>query len=145
MRKIKFRGKLPNVNIWIYGHLIEQCGAKSLKSPRCYIVVYDEKIEDYDWEKPCNVERESVGQFTGMYDCDGKEIYEGDIIKAKDSCAVVEVVFKQGCWCIDNHNLDLADERFCLYDELQERDWAVIGNVYDDPNLLEGMVANEKD
>lgn len=50
MREIKFRGKIPATDFWIYGHLVEQFGAKALKFPRCYIVVYDEKIENYEWE-----------------------------------------------------------------------------------------------
>ena len=144
MREIKFRGKVPNTVFWIYGHLVEQCGCKSQKFPSCYIVSYNEQIENYDWEMPRNVERESVGQFTGMYDCDGKEIYEGDIIKVGDSCGIGEVVFKQGCWCIDNHNLDLADERFCLYDELQEQDYEVVGNIYDNPDLIREVRENEE-
>ena len=57
MREIKFRGRIPNTVTWIYGHLVEQLGAKSLKSPRRYIVCYDEKIEDYDWEMPRIVDK----------------------------------------------------------------------------------------
>ena len=94
MRKIKFRGKVSNTVIWIYGHLVEQLGAKSLKSPRRYIVCYDEKIEDYDWEKPCSVERESVGQFIGAYDCNGTEIYEGDICRIAGFESKCNVVIK---------------------------------------------------
>lgn len=80
-----------------------------------------------------------------MYDCNGREIYEGDIIKAVDSCGIVEVIWKQGCWCVDNYNLDLADERFCLYDELRERDWEVVGNIHDNPELLKELNKNESD
>ena len=105
MREIKFRGKVPNTDIWIYGHLVEQLGAKSLKSPRRYIVSYDEKIEDYDWEMPRIVERESVGQFIGAYDCDDTEIYEGDICRIVGFESKRNVVIK---W-------DKAEMRFAMF------------------------------
>lgn len=117
MRELKFRGKNDN-------------------GTRCFGGIY----------KPVRSHNiHDVEQFTGMYDCNGKEIYEGDIIKVRDSCCIAEVVFKQGCWCVDNHNLDLADERFCLYDELKECDWEVVGNIHDNPELRKKVRKNETD
>lgn len=69
MREIKFRGRTPDGK-WIYGDLIhsgtDTIGILEADAP-CLEAITD-------------VIPESVGQFTGLHDKDGKEIYEGDII-----------------------------------------------------------------
>ena len=132
MRDIWFRGKSIDADCdeFYYGDLMHDGGES-------YCMYLPDDGSD------TAIDIDTVGQFTGMYDFNGKEIYEGDIIKVKDSCAIAEVVFKQGCWCVDNHNLDLADERFCLYDELKECDWEVVGNIHDNPELRKKVRKNE--
>lgn len=127
MRTLKFRAKSIDVDDhkFYYGDLIHD-GEESC------CLYFEEDGSD------AAMDTDTVGQFTGMYDCNGKEIYEGDILKCKGYRGVGEVIFKQGCWCIDNRNLDLADERFCLYDELREWNFEIIGNVHDNPELLGG-------
>ncbi len=68
-REIKFRGKCHATGEWVYG-----------------VPVFDEKQPQIafilDLQSEVVVERESVGQFTGMKDVKGVDLYEGDIVEA---------------------------------------------------------------
>nr|DAL75047.1 MAG TPA: YopX protein [Caudoviricetes sp.] len=65
-------------------------------------------------------------QSTGLKDINGTEIYEGDILKTSIKNLVVEWVPKGACWGIGCHYL------FHYYETSE-----VIGNIYENPELLE--------
>lgn len=72
-------------------------------------------------------------QFTGLIDKNGKEIYEGDILKRPDSEINYIVVFNGGCFCIQDsenkhHNLTLLGGVNIFLE--------IIGNTYKNPELL---------
>lgn len=124
MRKIKFRGKSSYDRRWIIGALVPNG-----KQP-C-IAEFGKLFELTE------VDSESVGQFTGVYDCNGKEIYEGDIVLARSEgeCRMCQVVFSErtcsfflynnsGPWYISADNT--------MKDTLLE----IIGNIHDNPDLI---------
>lgn len=125
MREIKFRGKDLSNN-WRYGDLIQ----KSSSSP--YIKYIKEK------ESICyQIIPETVGQFTGLRDKNGKEIYEGDIIQTGNYCGDNEIgIVKYGkynCSCCEGvygYYVDDGDIRGA------EKCLVVIGNIHDNPELL---------
>ena len=138
MREILFRGKGDkkyNDGMWYFGVPI-----------RC---------DDGDWQICTNNSKrvvipETIGQYTGVTDKNGKRIFEGDIVKYKEAC-------KFG----DNDEMEEAEEQYLCtnivefengrFFPLPQRcdcedyffsygsyDFEVVGNVHDNPELLRG-------
>ena len=135
-REIKYRGLKTfqifsgeTKNIWIYGFYLKR-GTYGDPGPQAHIFVYENGYEGY------RVEAETVGQFTGLFDSNGKEIYEDDILGFDDG-KIGQVEFFQGCFVV--RDVDGEDVR-SLY---AIRDWnlKVIGNRFENPELL---IDNEK-
>lgn len=136
MRTIKFRGFNAKNNQWLYGsHIINR--GKNFVAP-------DEFADDKTWED-YEVEPETIGEFTGLHDKNGKEIYEGDIVSHpwKDPIFgdLVEtgefvhstICFNNGAFVV-NYRLD--GEYIYLQDFVRLKCLEVIGNIHDNPELL---------
>lgn len=123
MRTIKFRGKSILTDECFFGDLVHSADKK-----RTAILVNDK--DSYD---ECEVVPETVGQFTGLYDCEGEEIFEGDILDFNG--LKVEVRFVRGVFAfLVNGNLD---DKLCV-DCRTDLFAKVIGNVYENPDILKG-------
>ena len=119
MREIKFRAQDIASNKWLYGDL------RHHKDDVC--------IFEQGGNKGEQVKRETVGQFTSLYDKFGKPIYEGDILKAGEEKTLIEVRFVRGVFAF-LWNGDLDDEFPC---NAPTQEWAdVIGNIHDNPTLI---------
>lgn len=114
MREILFQGKRKDNGEWIYGDL-RQWSETGMG------------ICGRDLKHTFPVRPETVGQFTGLTDKNGKRIFEGDIIKLSQSGKCYEVKYKSGCFCI-GLNWAISHEPDC----------EVIGNIQDNPELLNG-------
>ena len=119
MRQIKFRAQDIASNKWLYGDL------RHHKDDVC--------IFEQGGMKGKQVKKETVGQFTGLRDKYGKDIYEGDILFFDEDEDLLEVRFVRGVFAF-LWNGDL-DEEFPTGSPTHE--WAeVVGNIYDNPDMI---------
>lgn len=137
MHEIKFRGKDKDNN-WVYGDLIHGVGAYKngvFILPMTINLAY---VPNCDPINGVRVDENTVCQFTGLKDKNGKDIYEGDLLKANDG-VIYEVWYSEiiGCFVIKmvNHKNDWAD---ILGNYYTEECFEAIGNIYDNKELLKG-------
>lgn len=127
MRKIKFRGKRKDNGMWIVGSLIPNGEKKAYIAPL---------KELFHLEEVCV---ETVGQFTGLHDRYGNDIYEGDVIHfakyGNEYTAAVKWNIEIGAWCLKlNYEPRLGCKPlgdWLLYDSLE-----IIGNIHDNPEMI---------
>ena len=142
-RTIKFRGKMIPENEWIFGTILRipappVCFGKS-EIDKYYIQFPDPRYMP-DWNMPYKmvqgeVNPDTIGQYTGLHDKNGKEIYEGDIVKIKYRDEDIgKVIYEHNGFSIDVTNMNKNYGRVSFVNNFME----VIGNIYDNPELLGG-------
>ena len=125
MRQIKFRGKRVDNGEWVYGfYVIDPQG-----NNRIYYQPFSKCTSNtYHFVDPA-----TVGQFTGLLDKNGKEIWEGDVaIDKRERKVKVVWVDEYACFALETiDDIVKGEYNFSISDTAQ-----VIGNLHDNPSLL---------
>lgn len=122
-REIIFRGKSLNTNCWVYGDLRQD------KIRRKAYIEYDE------------VNPDTIGQYTGLKDKNGKEIYEGDILQDELDSRINHIVKYDNSrcsytgWCSLVH-WNWEKGNVISKEWITECGKTVIGNIHDNPDLI---------
>lgn len=155
MRTIKFRAKsLCKGEDWVYGDLVHYN-----RNP------YTEKwtIHEPNTGIGTDIDETTIGQFTGLFDNNGKEIYEGDIVAFTFHSDLAEharleerpeisenhvILFHDGSFWMkriavpDSLTAHLYGERVVL-ESLWKHRIEVIGNIHDNPELLKEEMSDK--
>ena len=131
MREIIFRGKRTINGDWVYGGFVHGNERKSLRDS---IFVYDSETQSFnDYE----INPSTLGQYTGLTDKNGKRIFEGDIVKTdKFSEPNKQYIIKYDLQFGAFIGQDRYNVYFVTFDG-DSCDFEVIGNIHDNPELLE--------
>ena len=142
MRTIKFRGKFVYANsdgrlIWIYGSLFQTDTLRNIGKAKIF------KTDTYDGTIDNNeVILGTIGQFTGIVDRNGVEIYEGDIIQTYDSKGkpiLHEVYYleNEARFATKLIGYENLNEGQLTQKWINELGFEVIGNIFDNRELLQ--------
>ena len=135
-REILFRGKSTISKEWVYGDLVHTSQLTAIKEV------------NGDYFRPISVSPDTIGQYTGLKDKNGKKIFEGDVVHlkgdgnggtkvGKDYYRVV--TFHEGSFCIsieDGVHYPVHTPIYEYCDSHSIVNWDVIGNVTDNPELM---------
>lgn len=139
MREILFRGKNIDDDKWLEGDLFQNKISSFIRATNDELYYTHEKVTP-----------ETVGQYTGLTDKNGKKIFEGDIVRADDYIFSIKYGKCGGTPNADNYGymgfyLEAVSEgtKLCAHYGLRDdicyfEDISVIGNIHDNPELLKG-------
>ena len=125
IREVIFRGKRADNGEWIEGSLL---GIDWCDKPSTYSIAPNTPVSVF-----YSVIPETVGQYTGLTDKNGTKIFEGDILTIENEGVYAAIKYNES-----NAAFYVEDEDHEDYlGEAWETDVVIIGNIHDNPELLQ--------
>ena len=127
MREILFRGKHKADGKWCEGNLhIDKQGVAIITPDDTPLGCYGQ------------VDPDTIGQFTGLTDKNGKKIFEGDIVRLDIAGIIFNAVckFHSGSFGLVWHYM--GADRWQAFTSICHVEYEVIGNIYDNPEMTGG-------
>ena len=128
MREILFRGKRIDNGEWIFGYYFQKKNPLSEDGLPVTHCISD--ITPFGAE----VDPETVGQYTGLEDKNGRKIFDGDILELDGEDGFFKLEYED-----DTARFVMIGDYFMVdFDNFWNREVEVIGNIYDHPELMGG-------
>lgn len=124
MRIFKFKGKSVDSSEWIEGYYYKECD-------NTYIIEDRQKDSVLNRNEAVLIDPSTVCMYTGLKDCEGNEIWEGDILEGESKS---EIVFVKGTFAIryiNSNGKECVDPLHFFIKEDGTVECKVIGNIYD--------------
>ena len=133
MREIKFRGKRIDNGEWVYGYYwTNEIGNHFIKAIKSKNDNFVSNPTTNDFE----VNPETVGQYTGLTDKNGKKIFEGDILERSGFWGWYVAYEDGGFRKISINTVQRINWEHSLLEQDTVYYWEIIGNIHDNPELV---------
>ena len=129
MREILFRGKRTDTGEWVEGDLVQ-----GVNDQKGHMFIWSENDESILGVVEFEVYPETVGQYTGLTDRNGTKIFEGDVVDIlteNEELGVVE--YEDGGFLVNADGFSVD-----FHTNINGTDLEIIGNIHDNPELMEG-------
>lgn len=127
-REILFRGKRSNGK-WVYGSLV----VSENINPAIYYESGGGLVKQLDW---CYVNPDTIGQYTGLTDKNGKKIFEGDIVTGRNCRFVVKYDERKAEFVAVNSTLPKGFGLSMSQTWINGTNKIICGNIHDNPELM---------
>ena len=126
MREILFRGKQLHTNNWVFGDLFQWKHFNGKSFQKQFAI----NAQGFGTGQSLIIP-ETIGQYTGLKDKNGKMIFEGDLFTIGAEKETFEVVYESGCFLAYCNG-----KQYGLLGELMMCFVEIIGNIHDNPELI---------